>query len=91
MSLWLQHSYFLGATFVFNYTYQTILICIHRNEKVQQEKSKQNLLLLKENIGSIDVAVAIADDDNDWNKNDGVDMDKDTQIEGQNIDCCSGE
>jgi hypothetical protein len=93
MSLWLQHSYFLGATFVFNYTYQTILICIHRNEKVQQEKSKQNLLLLKENIDSIDVAVAIADDDNDdndWNKNDGVDMDKDTQIEGQNIDCCSG-
>jgi hypothetical protein len=93
VSLWLQHSYFLGATFAFNYTYQTILICIHRNEKVQQEKSKQNLLLLKENITSIDVAVAIADDDDhDWNKNDtGVDMDKDTPIEGQNIDCCCGE
>ena len=94
VSLWLQHSYFLGATFTFNYTYQTILICIHRNEKIQQEKSQLNLI--QENTTSIDDAAAEDDDDgvnddvnNDWNKSDDVDM-ATIPIEGKNIDCCSG-
>ena len=94
VSLWLQHSYFLGATFAFNYTYQTILICIHRNEKIQQEKSQLNLI--QENTTSIDDAAAEDDDDgvnddvnNDWNKSDDVDM-ATIPIEGKNIDCCSG-
>jgi len=76
LSLWLQHSYFLGATFIFNYTYQTILFCIHRNEKIQQEKAQ----LLQENENT-----SVGDDDLNQSNN-ADDNDVTTMIEGESID-----